>query len=120
MRYQEFATDQFVAGQIDLKYNWSLLDWLFPCCLQTTLGAKALYGPLSDNNNPLLHPALNAFHPAVGALGKTPYIEVNIGMNNILQFFRLEWVQRLTYLERDANGKRLSQGALFISSSKYF
>ena len=100
MRVYEFVTDRFVAGQIDLQFNWSPFNLLFRSGIKTTGGIKALYGPLSDQNQPALHPELFPFPPEIHLLNQTPYVEMHIGLANILRVLRIEWVQRMTYSER--------------------
>ena len=96
----EFVTDRFVAGQVDLLFNWSPLNLFFRSGIKTTWGVKALYGPLSDHNQPALHPELLPFPSETHLLNQTPYIEMHIGLANILRVLRIEWVQRMTYSER--------------------
>ena len=101
MRVYEFITDRFVSGQADLQFNWSPIRLLFSRSrIQTTLGIKALYGPLSDNNQPALHPELFSLPSGIHALEQTPYIEMHIGLTRIFNLFRVEWVQGMTYSER--------------------
>ena len=101
MRIYEFITDRFVSGQADLQFNWSPIRLLFSRSrIQTTLGIKALYGPLSDKNQPELHPELFSLPSEIHALGQTPYIEMHIGLTRIFNIFRVEWVQGMTYSER--------------------
>ncbi|MDR0541880.1 MAG: hypothetical protein LBH19_06670 [Dysgonamonadaceae bacterium] len=103
MRTYEFVADQFVSGQADFQFDWSPLHWVSRSSVQTTCGIKALYGPLSDNNRPALHPEeLFPLPPGVHSLSATPYVEMHIGLRNILNLFRVEWVHRITYSERGA------------------
>ena len=101
MQVYEFVTDRFVAGQADLQFNWSPIRLLFSRNrIQTTLGIKALYGPLSDNNQPELHRELFSFPSEIQALGQTTYMEMHIGLTRIFNLFRVEWVQGINYSER--------------------
>ena len=112
MRFYEFTTDRFVAGNADLHFNWSPVKWFRPKSkLKTHGGIKAVYGPLSDANNPELHPELFIFNNGVEALGKKPYAEAHIGVSGILKFFRLDYVYRLTYGHK---------GSLFVSTAIRF
>ena len=112
MRFSEFTTDRFVAGNVDLHFNWSPVKWVRPKSnLKTHAGFKAIYGPLSDANNPALHPELFIFNNGIGALGKKPYSEAHIGLSGILKYLRLDYVYRLTYGQR---------GSLFVSTSIAF
>jgi len=112
MRFYEFTTDRFVAGKADVHLNWSPVKLLFPRSkLKTHAGIKAIYGPLSDKNNPQLHPELFIFNNGVEPLGEKPYTEANIGLSGILKFLRIDYVYRL------AHGHR---GSLFLSANINF
>jgi hypothetical protein len=115
MNYYEFTTDRFVAGKVNFQFNWSPANLLSINGIKTNIGAKAIYGPLSDNNNPDFHPGLFIFNQGVKQLGKDPYVEMNIGFSNIFKVFRVEWVQRLTYLDENDSG-----GSLFVTTSFSF
>ncbi|GHU64386.1 collagen-binding protein [Bacteroidia bacterium] len=112
MNFYEFITDRYVAGNMNLLFNWSPISLIHSRSkIKTTIGAKTIYGPLSDNNNPALHPDLFAFNNGVNALDNQPYVETNIGLVNILQFLRLDYVYRVTHGDR---------GALFVSANFSF
>ncbi|GHT69409.1 hypothetical protein AGMMS50239_36130 [Bacteroidia bacterium] len=101
MNYYEFVTDRYLAGNLGLTFNWSPVKIVYSkSSIRTNLGLKTIYGPLSDNNNPQLHPELFAFSNGIRALGKDPYTEVSIGLDNILRFLRIDYVQRLHYQRR--------------------
>ena len=112
MRFYEFTTDRFVAGNADLQVNWSPVKWFFSKSkLKMHGGIKAIYGPLSNANNPELHPELFVFNNGVEALGEKPYAEAHIGLSGILKYFRIDYVYRLTYGDR---------GSLFVSTAINF
>ena len=67
---------------------------------------KALVGRLTDKNNPDLQPDLFNFPtnqdgtPTTFAFDEAiPYIEVSVNVSNILKIFRVDLLQRLTYLD---------------------
>ena len=93
MQVYEFVTDQFVAGQVDFQFNWSPFRLFFRNNIKTTWGIKALYGSISNNNQPTLPQGVNL-------LNNTPYTEMHIGFTRIFNLLRVEWVQRMTYGER--------------------
>jgi len=108
MRFYEFTTDRFVAGSADFQFNWSPVKWFFrKSTIETRAGIKAIYGPLSGKNNPQLHPELFVFNHGVEALGERPYTEAHIGLSGILNYFRIDYVHRLTYGNK---------GSLFVST----
>jgi len=112
MRFYEFTTDRFVAGNADVLFNWSPVKLFAPKSkLKTHAGIKAIYGPLSGKNNPQLHPELFIFNNGVQPLGEKPYEEVHIGLSGILKFLRIDYAYRLTYGHR---------GSLFLSTSINF
>ena len=112
MRFYEFVTDQFVAGNADFQLNWSPVNLIFPKSgLKTHGGIKAIYGPLSDKNNPLLHPELFILNHGIEGLGEKPYAEAHIGLSGILKYLRVDYVYRLTYRNK---------GSLFVSTAFNF
>ena len=117
MSFYEFATDNYIAGNMNFIFNWSPVKLFSPKNqIKTTLGARAIYGPISDNNKPAIHPELFVFNNGVNPLGNTPYTEVNIGLANILKIFRIDYARRLTYLEvNKAPGHKLTKGTLLFS-----
>ena len=116
MRFYEFTTDRFVAGNAELNLNWSPVKLFSPKSqLKTHGGIKAIYGPLSDMNNPQLHPELFIFNNGVEALGEKPYAEAHIGLSGILKIFRIDYVYRLTY----RNDYR-TRGSFFVSTDFSF
>jgi len=112
MRFYEFITDRFVAGNAAVQLNWSPVNLLFPkSAMKMHGGIKAVYGPLSDKNNPQLHPELFVFNNGVEALGEKPYAEAHIGLSGILKYLQIDYVYRLTYGNR---------GSLFVSTAFNF
>ena len=108
MRFYEFTTDRFIAGKADIQMNWSPVRLFSPKSgLKTHAGIKAIYGPLSDTNNPQLHPDLFIFNNGVEPLNEKIYSEVHIGLSGILKILRIDYVYRLTYGHR---------GSLFLSA----
>ncbi|MDR2691998.1 MAG: DUF5686 family protein [Dysgonamonadaceae bacterium] len=96
MNYYEFVTDRYLAGKLDFTLNWSPVKLIrSKSKLRTNLELRTLYGPLSGNNNPQLHPELFIFNHGIRALGTRPYTEISAGLDNILKIFRIDYVQRL-------------------------
>ena len=105
----EFMSDRFVS----LSVQWDLSGKLFNCIpllkhlkWREVIGFKTLYGDLTDKNNPykqapgsdlFLFPSRNGA-PTSFAMGKTPYMELNVGEHNIFKFLRVDYVRRLNYL----------------------
>ena len=107
MNFMEFATDQYLILHMSHNFNGFILNKV-PLIrrfkLRSVVGFKALYGRLSDVNNPELDPTLIQFPstdegvPETYSVGDQPYLEFSIGVSNIFKFFRLDYVRRLNYL----------------------
>jgi len=108
MNFLEFVSDQYETLTIDQHFNgfffnkiplFKKLKW------RETASIKAIYGGLSNENNPALHPSLYPFpvtangQPITYAMGNTPYIEGSVGIENIFKFVRVDLVRRFTYLD---------------------
>ena len=118
MNFYEFTTDRFLAGNINLMFNWSPFQWIdTQSKIKTSIGSRAIYGSLSDHNNPMYHPELFVFNEGIRPLENMPYVEVNIGLANIFKMMRIEYVRRLTYLDESATvgGHKVLQGALLVT-----
>jgi len=107
MNFLEFVSDQYASLNIDHCFNGFFLNkipLLKKLNFRELVSFKALYGNLSSTNNPVDHPDLFKFptnalgEPLTYTLDKMPYIEVGVGVSNILRLFRVQYVQRLTYL----------------------
>ena len=59
-----------------------------------------------------MHEGLYAMPEGCSPMGKTPYMEMSVGVENILKFIRVDWVRRLSYTEgltaKEKNGVRLT------------
>ncbi|MDR3339831.1 MAG: DUF5686 family protein [Candidatus Symbiothrix sp.] len=103
MRFYEFVTDRYVTGNLGLQFKRLPVNFVLPKSkIRTNMGIKAIYGPLSADNNPYLHPNLFVFNNSVNVLGKQPYIEAHIGLSHIFNFLRVDYVRRLTYGNKGA------------------
>lgn len=61
-----------------------------------------IYGEMSQKNRDLIAtqtPEGNPAYPTSYFTG-TPYVEVGYGVENIFHFFRVDFVHRLTYLDK--------------------
>jgi hypothetical protein len=110
LNFNEFVTDNFVAGKINFRFNRSPVQLFWrKSKIKSSLGSRIIYGPLSGNNNPALHAGLSPFGPGVRALGEKPYLEINAGLTNIFSLFHIEYVRRLNY-----TGDGIKKGSLFV------
>ena len=106
MNFLEFVSDQYASINIDHSFNGFILNkvpLIKHLKLRELITFKALYGSLSDKNDPLLQQGLFSFPldaggtPLTYTLGNKPYIEAGIGLSNIFRIFRVDFIQRLTY-----------------------
>ena len=108
MNFLEFVSDQYAGIFVDHYFNgffFNKIPLLKKLKLREIITIKALYGSLSDRNNPAYNESLYRF--AVDEQGRSltyqlnngPYMEASVGIGNILKFFRVDLVKRLTYLD---------------------
>ncbi|MDD4515245.1 DUF5686 family protein [Massilibacteroides sp.] len=115
MNVLEFLNDEYVSWDITYYMNGLLLNrmpLLKKMKLREVLSLRGLYGNLTDKNNPWKEgEGLFAFPERSFIMGKEPYLEAGVGVENILKFFRLDYVWRMTYLDNpgiDKHGLRFS------------
>lgn len=108
MNFLEFVSDRYVAVNIDqhfMGFFFNKIPLFQKLKLREVASFKAIYGKLSNENNPTLHPSLYQFpvtstgQPITYSLGDTPYIEGSIGVENIFKFIRVDMVKRYNYLD---------------------
>lgn len=99
----EFVCDKYVS--LDLTYRMKgfflnhiplvrNLKW------REVLTFDAIWGGLSEKNNPRLNPeGLMAFPEMTRVLGSAPYMEVGIGVENIFRIIHVYWFHRLNYYD---------------------
>ncbi|MDE6309714.1 MAG: carboxypeptidase-like regulatory domain-containing protein, partial [Muribaculaceae bacterium] len=67
--------------------------------LREVVSFRGYAGHLSNKNNPDCDQSLFRF-PEIShsqRLGYTPYMELSVGLDNVLRFFRIDYVWRLNY-----------------------
>lgn len=107
MNAMEFANDQYMSWDLTYWANGALFNRI-PLIkymkLREVVSFRGLYGKLKDGNNPEYNNELFRFPYAAHCkpMGKEPYMEFGVGLDNILTFLRLDYVWRLTY--RDTPG----------------
>jgi hypothetical protein len=108
MNFLEFVSDRYASLNIDQHFNgffFNKIPLLKKLKWRETASLKAIYGGLGSQNDPSLHPSLYQFpvtstgQPITYALGKTPYMEGSVGIENIFKFVRIDLVRRFTYLD---------------------
>ena len=104
MRPMEFVVDQYAALFATYHLKGLILNYI-PLIkrlrLREVAGFNIIYGGLSAKNNPEAEHTAGLFRLPEGtsALGKEPYMEYSIGIENILKFIRIDYVRRLSYAE---------------------
>lgn len=108
MNFLEFVSDHYAAVNIDQNFNGFIfnkipvfrkLKW------REVVSFKALWGGVRNENNPADNPSLYQFPkndagvPTTYALTNGPYMEGSVGISNIFKVLRLDYVERLSYLE---------------------
>lgn len=116
MRNMEFLNDRYVSLSFIYDMNGKLfnriplfnrLKW------REIFKVKALYGALTDKNNPYIskNPNLFLFPTRNGEVSsfvmdkKKPYVEASVGIYNIFKILQIEYVRRLTYLDNPGASK---------------
>ncbi|MCH5237968.1 MAG: carboxypeptidase-like regulatory domain-containing protein [Muribaculaceae bacterium] len=112
----EFANDAYAA--LDFTYFgngilFNRIPGINKLRLREAVTFKGLMGTLSDRNNPRLNGDLLTFPSDAIAMKmkKTPYMEIGVGIDNILSVLRVDYVWRLTYRDNpgvDRSGVRVS------------
>ncbi len=102
MNAMEFVNDQYVSWDVTYWINGAILNripYLRRLKMREVVSFRGLWGSLSSKNDPSQHPELFQFPE--GALcqkmGKRPYMEIGVGLDNILTFLRIDYIWRLNY-----------------------
>lgn len=115
MNAMEFACDQSVTWDFTYFMNGAIFNYI-PLVkklkLREAISFRGLWGALSDKNSPGKNAELFEFPCVTGceAMGKRPYMEVGVGLDNILSILRVDYVWRLSYRDKpniDKSGVRV-------------
>ena len=125
MNFLEFVGDRSVSLLIHHNLNGFILNKI-PLVkklqLREVASLKLLYGGLSARNRPssenqlLRFPTDAAGNPTTYTLGRLPYAEFSVGVANIFKILRIDYVQRVTYL----NLPNVSRWGLRVSFQTVF
>ncbi|MDE6297052.1 MAG: carboxypeptidase-like regulatory domain-containing protein, partial [Muribaculaceae bacterium] len=112
----EFATDQFASWDMEYFINGAILNripYVKKAKLREIVSFKGFFGGLSKRNNPEYHKELFEFPKGSNTrlMGKTPYMEVGVGLDNIFTILRVDYVWRLTY----RNAPDISKSGIRVS-----
>lgn len=110
----EFLNDSQLTWDMDYRMG----GWLFnriPIIkllkLREVAGFRGFWGHLTRDNNPAYNTDLLVFPKDVYSMGRAPYMEYSVGIENILQVFRVDYVRRVNYLDNpdtEKSGFRIS------------
>ena len=107
MNFLEFISDQYISLNVDHNFNGFFLNrvpLIKHLKFREAVTFKMLYGSLSNNNNPSFHADLFKLptdiygSPISFTLEKKPYVEVGCAITNIFRFFRIDFVERVSYI----------------------
>lgn len=103
MRNMEFLNDRYVFWSAIWDLNGKLFNRL-PLIKKLRwrefIGVKGMWGHLTSKNNPQLHPndpMLFQLPDESHVMSNQPYWEAIVGIHNILKFFGVDYVRRITY-----------------------
>ena len=118
----EFLNDRFVSYMVSWDINGKILNRI-PLIKKLKwreyIGCNVLWGTLSDKNNPYCNANdKNLFYfpgrfnsdgsyTAISHVmdKKVPYVEAIVGIHNIFKLLHIEYVRRLTYIDRPGTSK---------------
>lgn len=111
MNAMEFANDQYLSWDVTYWANGALLNYvplLRRMKLREVVSWRGLWGSLSDKNNPDVSHDVFRFPARTNCrpMGETPYMEMGVGIDNILTFLRVDYVWRLTYRHNPGTDRR--------------
>ena len=101
MNAMEFISDEYVSWDLTYYMNGNLLNRL-PLIkklkAREVFCFRGLWGHLTEKNNPKNGgDGLYLFPKGSYTLGKAPYMEASVGVENIFKFLRVDYVWRLNY-----------------------
>ena len=104
MNAMEFINDEYASWDVTYYMNGLVLNripLLKKLQWREVLCFRGLWGHLTDKNNPALNgEGLYQFPAGSGTLGRKPYMEASVGIENIFKFLRIDYVWRLNYRDR--------------------
>ena len=102
----EFMNDRYVSLMTEWDLQGKILNripLLKRLKWREHIGVNVLWGGLSDKNNPTLPENMRDGYlmhlPDDSSImnSNEPYAEIRVGLHNILKFFRIDYVRRLSY-----------------------
>ena len=103
MNAMEFMNDEYASCDVTYYMNGNLINripLIKKLKWREVFTFRGLWGHLTDKNNPLVasnKEGLYMFPEGTFMMGKTPYMEAGVGIENIFKFLRIDYVWRLNY-----------------------
>ena len=121
MEFYEFASDTWATFTVEHNFGGFFLGkvpLLRRLNLREVATFKAAYGTLSDRNNgivgnPHSEKAAMLFPKGMSSLEK-PYVEMGVGISNILRLFRVDTFWRMTHRYIEVDGERQKSPNCFV------
>lgn len=115
----EFINDEYASWDLTYYMNGNLLNriplikklrWREVFCF------RGLWGNLTDKNNPSKNKeGLFPFPQGTYPMGRTPYMEASVGIENIFNAVRIDYVWRLNYLNHPGIQKNGIRATVVLS-----
>jgi hypothetical protein len=102
MNYFEFVSQdyfQFIFNYNCNGYIFNRIPLIRALKWREVFAVKALWGQVEKENNPVYHQELMAYPKGTYSLNNVPYVEANVGIDNIFNVLRIDYVRRFTYLD---------------------
>lgn len=109
MNYYEFVSDHYVQAIFNYNFNgwiFNRIPLLRKLNWREAFAVKAIWGGVRESNTPSEQRGYLIDFPREQGIGYTtfslnegPYVEANIGIDNIFKVLRLDYVRRFTYLD---------------------
>lgn len=96
----EFIHDQQVTLHLEYKLGgliFNRIPIIKSLKIREVLGFRGVWGNLSDRNDPTRNHKLLIFPDNAFKANKEPYMEYNIGVENIFSIIRIDYVRRINY-----------------------
>ena len=97
MNFFEFVSNRYVGFNFEhhlMGLIWDRIPWVRKARLRTVWAFKMVYGDLQKPD-----PKIMLLPDNIYTLEKLPYMEISAGIENILNFIRVDFVWRLTHLD---------------------
>ncbi len=98
MNFFEFVSNRYVGFNFEhhlMGLIWDRIPFVRKARLRTVWTFKLVYGDLQKPD-----PRIMLLPDNIYTLEKLPYMEVSVGLENILNFIRVDFVWRLTHLDK--------------------